>query len=192
MNQHHSDSNFGTSIIYEDRLPLSVAYYPAEPESGELLRVGVQNDDVLRMVLSLDEASVTGKSDEGEHSAEIQRLEFKLNLMMEMIGELYSQNMQFPEPVPVKLGAYSVSWMMDENETLPDIGRYLALSVYLSRRYPRPLVLFAQVSNIELCETGEKWIEADFLSMPQQTLDTLERFVFRQHRRFVAFSRRKS
>lgn len=204
MNQHHSDSSFGTSIIYEDRLPLSVAYYPTEPESGELLRVGVQNDDVLRMVLSLDEASAAGKTDEGEHSAEMQRLEFKVNLMMEMLGELYSQNMQFPDPVPVKLGAYSASWMVDESETLPAIGSYLALSVYLSRRYPRPLVLFAQVSNIievpvggvvnpeSFSPTMEAWIEADFLSMPQQTLDTLERFVFRQHRRFVAFSRRKS
>jgi hypothetical protein len=118
-------------------------------------------------------------------------LEFKVNLMLDMLGELYSRSVDFPESIPIKIGAAAVSWMVGEQENAPETGGFLSLQIYLTRRYPRPLVLFAQVQQIIPCETGEKWVEAVLLPMPQQTQDNLEKFVFRQHRRFVAFSRRK-
>lgn len=192
MAQQVSSSNFGSSIIYEDRLPLKVERYAGEPENGELLRIGQQNEEVLRMVMSLDDVASTNKNDDSERNSDVQRLEFKVNLILDMLGELYSQNSNLPESTPIKLGAYAASWMIAETESPPALNDYVALNIYLTRRYPRPLVLFAQVVNVSECETGEKWVDVDLLSMPPQTLDALERFVFRQHRRFVAFSRRQS
>ena len=189
MTEHSHDRNFGSSIVYEDRLHLKVEPYSSEPESGEVLRNGLQNEEILRMVMSLDEVMPSEKSD--DRDSEIQRLEFKMNLMLDMLGEIYSKNVDFPELFPVKLGASVVSWMIGDEDFVPELESYVALHVYLNRRYPRSIVLFARVVQFNDCESGEKWVTAELLPMPMQTQDCLERFVFRQHRRFVAFSRQK-
>ena len=189
MTQHTPDTNFGSSIVYEDRLHMKVEPYSAEPESGEVLRNGLQNDEILHMVMSLDEVL---PSDKGEdRDAEIQRLEFKMNLMLDMLGEIYSRNVDFPELFPVKLGAAAISWMVGDEDVVPELESYVALHLYLNRRYPRPVVLFARIAQLSDGEADEKWVTAELLPMPMQTQDCLERFVFRQHRRFVAFSRQK-
>jgi len=190
MTRNVSKSNLGSSVIFEDCLPLKVEPCAVAPETGELLRVGLLNDEALRMVLSLDDQVMSDKSDD-ERSGEFQRLEFKVNLILDMLGELFAQRVDFPETRAIKLGALFASWRLNEYDVIPDVGSYVSLSIYLTQRYPRPLVLFAQVSQVVEDESAAKWLEVALLSMPQHSQDSLEKFVFRQHRRSIAFSRRK-
>lgn len=192
MSAHNPQSSFGSSLFYEDRLPIKVECYNSEPPAGELLRVGQLNDEVLRSIMSLDEAVAAEKGDDKERQSELQRLEVKVNLMLDMLSELYAQSIEFPDLAPVKIGASQAYWLAGDSEAQSmELGANIGLHVYLTRRYPRPLVLMGQVKQRIQSELGEAWIELQLLPMPQQTQNSLERFVFRQHRRLVAFSRRK-
>ncbi len=191
MTRNVSESNLGSSVVYEDSLPLKIEPCAAAPETGELLRVGLLNDEVLRMVLSLDDLSV-GERPDDERSGELQRLEFKVNLILDMLGELYAQRVDFPAARSIKLGALSVAWQLKEDDPGMAPGACVSLHLYLTQRYPRPLVLHGKISRV--FKEGEQmgdWLEVALLPMPQQTQDSLEKFVFRQHRRSVAFSRRQ-
>ena len=130
---------------------------------------------LLRVILALDEYPA-------EHSEELATLDFKVNIILELLGELLSRQLDLPAPVTLSLGATELMWTSDAD--LPAAGEHIELSIYLHRTFPRPFTLRGQVSE---AQPGSCHVQLD--SLPDSLQDMFEKFIFAHHRREVAHGR---
>lgn len=144
--------------------------------SGELTAQQCEeNEKLLRVILALDEYPA-------EHGEELAALDFKVNVVMELLGELLTHHLDLPASVDLRLGATELMWKGDGN--LPAVGEHIELSIYLHRTFPRPLILRGLVSHVE---ADDCHIHLD--TLPDGLQDMFEKFIFAHHRREVAHSR---
>ncbi len=175
----------GIGVAYEDTLPLSWVSLQSEPDDSQYVRIETINTEMLRMLAAMDE----GHNDGGEdqlHAPELQRIESKLNLVLELVSHLFSQHVALPERVVTRLCGEHIEWHGAE---APDEGSLVKVEVYLSDKYPRPLILPSRVANVQPSQGGYA-IRAAFLAMSDSVQDHLDKFIFKQHRRLVAHKRR--
>ena len=138
------------------------------------------------MVLGLDETSHDMSDESQELGHEIQRLDFKLNVILEMVGQLVSQNLVLPQIYAVTLGP---SAMLVKSSEAPPLGQSVLLKIYLEQRFPFPLDILAQVASVDESADGYS-TRFDYLDMDETCQDLLEKYIFRQHRRQIALMRK--
>ena len=176
---HQTPDSFGTGLVLEDRLPLRwrVAEAPSVAPPLQL-----SNEETLRVILSLDEHHVEASDENPEFAHEVQRLETKINLILELVSQVLARQLQLPESLPVRLSAQEIEW---ETATAPAVGSAVLIEAYVCPRYPRPLFLPATVKD---SSSGRVRAVFDELGAPVQ--DLLEKLIFRHHRRLIAAARR--
>jgi len=72
---------------------------------------------------------------------------------------------------------------------VPEPGECVRLAVFLHAHYPKPLVLFGQVTHV-LASTGTNRVTVQLAQFSEPVGDWLDRLIFRSHRRRVALARR--
>jgi hypothetical protein len=144
--------------------------------SGELTAQQCEdNEKLLRLIMALEEYPT-------EHSEELATLDLKLNIVMELLGDLLTHHLELPAEVNLRLGATELRWADDGN--LPAAGEQIELSIYPHRSFPRPLILRGRVSDVQAdgCH-----VQLD--ALPESLQDVFEKFIFAHHRREVAHAR---
>jgi hypothetical protein len=183
-NEH--DNEFFDGLFYEDMLPLEWSRLEGEPDRAYLAHLNESNDDMLRM-LAIMEEHFSEKIDEGANfAAEILRLEAKVNLLLDMVGQILANHLMLPEQVPVRLGSRGIEFAHTQP---PGANELVLLTLYLQQRYPRPLELIGRVVSVEDSGQGAYWVRAKYEHLSSSVQDWLEKFIFRRHRRLVAHSR---
>lgn len=155
-----------------------------EPLTASDSPVGVDlvNQNRLKIILGLDE--VIHEADENpELGQELQRLDFKVNIILELVGQLVSHNLTLPPSSSIKLGPDTVQWVT--REPAPSQGQTLEIRLYLDQRFPFPLSLRGQVAGLAQTPAGSQ-VQLVLDPMSEQTQDLLEKFIFRCHRRHIA------
>ena len=177
---------FGEGLYYEDRLPLRWrdAEEPLSP--GTILTISRANEQLLRNFAAIEEIRHEG-DDDGASAHDIQRLEYKVDLLMDMVGRLLSAQVSIPDAVPVRLGADAMQWTCPAARC-PAADSLLRVEVYLHHRYPSPLVVVGAVESV-VPEGGEARVTLRYVGMGEGLRCRLEKTIFRQHRRLVAQSR---
>lgn len=178
---HETPDSFGTGLLLEDRLPLHWRV-AVTPDAAPQLQLS--NEETLRVILSLDEHHVEAGDENPEFAHEVQRLESKINLILELVSQLLARQLQLPEELPVRLSAHEIEW---ETATAPAAGSPVVIEAYVCPRYPRPLFLPATVQGVA---AGRARAVLDDLGEPVQEL--LEKLIFRHHRRQIAATRRSN
>lgn len=176
-----ADDPFAGALTHTDRLSLTwqpLAQWPAGPEMAEANRNAIA---LLGLLGSLDE-SPPPIEDIPQLAAHLQRLDQKLDLVLELLGSLLAREQVLPTPVPVRLSARGVAWSA---APVPAAGPGW-LTLYLLPHLPKALELPARLSPL----TGTGEVVAEFHGLDPALADALERFVFRRHRRAVALNRR--
>lgn len=168
----------GTGLTLDERLP--VRWRADSP--GELAALRHANEDTLRTILSLDDHHVELPEESVELAHELQRLESKLNLVLELMSRVLARQLDLPPPVPLHLTAQSLEW---EASAAPASGSRGWLEIYLCPRYPQPLFLPAIIEHV-----APPRVRAVFVEPGEGVQDLLETLIFRHHRRQVAASRR--
>jgi hypothetical protein len=174
-------------LTFDDRLPLAWHGLDAAPDAAELAHVRGANEDVMRTLASLDEHPQEITDEHPAVTHELRRLDFKLNLLLDLMGMVLTRHAALPDAVTMRLGAGGVVW---DTPVAPPTGQLLRLEVYLSARYPRPLTLFGRVRDARPLASGLARVEVAFEYLSEQETDGLEKIVFVHHRRQVAQSRR--
>ncbi len=175
-----SPESLGSGLVLEDRLPL---HWRVAETPGGAPQQQQANEEILRVILSLDEHHHVEASDENpEYAHEIQRLESKINLILELVSQVLARQLQLPEALAVRLSAHEIEW---QTAAAPAIGSALLIEAYLCPRYPRPLMLPATVK-----ESSGARVRAVFDDLGVPVQDLLEKLIFRHHRRLIAASRR--
>lgn len=178
-------SSLGRGVVYETRIPLNWKPLKAMPEPSQLLSLNDHNETVLRTVLSLEEVGSEHSEEGGGSNQELVRIEAKLNLALNLVGQLLAAQSTIPPKLPVILGADALEW---SGGKLPADGQPLLLEIYLHSSYPRPLRLVGFCTNRK-SGTGAPSCRVVFEGLSESVQDVLEKLIFRHHRRAIAQAR---
>jgi hypothetical protein len=177
-----TDTSFAPSgPAIEDRLPVVWEILangaPPEPQS-----VHDANLQLLKELESLEEHPRELDESDPAILHELRRVDFKLNMILDMLGDVMARSLHLPPPTPVRLYAEGIAW---HAAPPPPVGALIRMHVHTSRRVARSLVLRARVTSSD----GGVSI-ARFESMSVPVAELLDKIIFIHHRRAVAHARR--
>jgi hypothetical protein len=164
---------------------LAVGWRPlAKPLAlAEVASLTERNVRSLQVCAMLEEQGALEKSEEkAVHSADMMRLEAKLNLVLDLMGQLLAAQRPRPAAAPVRFNALGATW---HTKTPPRVGDQGLLDIYLRDSLPQPLSLIANVTSV----SADGQVKVSFTPPGEATADLLEKLAFRRHRRQVAGAR---
>jgi len=170
-------------IAYLDKLPLRWRPFATAPELPLLASFKERNLRVLQAAAAMEEYVGEKRPDDAApYSADLQRLEFKVNLLLDLVGQLVAANQGRPAAVPVKFNARGASW---RSAGPPPAGSRGVLEIWLRESLVDPLHLAGQV---EIAEADGR-VMVRFDPQDKAVEDMIEKLAFRHHRRRVASTR---
>ena len=123
------------------------------------------------------------KAEDAPYAAEIVRLDLKINLLLDLVGQLMAANRPRPPASPVRFNALGAMWRA--TGTLPEAGEQGIAEIYLRDCLAEPLRLAGRVTNV----TPDGHIKVKFLPLGEAVSDLIEKLAFRRHRRQIAGAR---
>ncbi|MBK8508513.1 MAG: PilZ domain-containing protein [Candidatus Competibacteraceae bacterium] len=179
-----------SGLVFTGRRPLAWRETPALPDAIELHELERANLINLHTLFALD----IHAGDSGDdpvalaNATELKRLDFKVGLLLELVGQLYARQQDIPPQRTLTLAVSGLSW---QDETAPPVGGLVRIELYCNLSYPRPLICHAR--TVETTQNPGGWrIRSCFQDPSEPLQEALERYIFLQHRRAVAHSRRGS
>jgi hypothetical protein len=178
-----ADAWLGDGLVYEDLIP--VAWTPGIlPQGLQLARLNVDNQQLLGAEASLDEVRVHEalKDESPALLNELQRLEYKINILLRMTSELSLRDSGLPPADRVRLGPRGLEWFGDR---VPEVGANGIAAVYVNPGLPQPVRLPASVVSDRTVD-GVRGVQLAFAGVSDGVCDLLEKLIFRHHRRLIA------
>jgi Atypical PilZ domain, cyclic di-GMP receptor len=181
-----SEPFLGDGLIFEESLP--VAWVQGALADGLLLaRLNADNHQLLGAESSLDEVRVHEalKDESPALLHELQRLEYKVNILLRLVGELALRNSGLPAAQPVRMSARAMEWIAEAG---PAAGATGLLSLYINPALPQPLRIPCVVAGERIIDESRA-TQLRFMGLSDAVVDMLEKLIFRHHRRLVAGAR---
>ena len=127
----------GDGLIYEEALPLAWSAGPIA-DGLALARLNADNHQLLGAEASLDEVRVHEalKDESPALVHELQRLEFKVNILLRLTAELALRNSGLPPPQRVRLSSRALEWF---GAQVPGAGTTGLLALYINSALPQPV-----------------------------------------------------
>jgi hypothetical protein len=177
-------ASLGDGLIFEESLPLE--WFPgALPQGVELARLNTDNHQLLGAEATLEEVRVSEAVSKEESSAlvhELQRLEYKLNVLLRITADLAAQAKRLPAAQRVQMSARALEWFDAPKVMRGDVG---LLHIYINRTLPQALKIPCEVTG-ERAQDGTRVAQLRFRDLSEAVVDMLEKLIFRHHRRRVA------
>lgn len=173
-------------LAYEDVLPVLWQPLQAPLEPVLASSYDAANLHLLQACAAVDEplSLIRDKLDDAQPlAAELARLDFKLTLLLDLVAQLASRDLQRPPPVHVRFNALGATFAAPEAHAPGSDG---VLHVHLRNTLPRPLSFPARVAGRD----PSGYTRVRFQSVSDPVADLVEKLTFRRHRRNVAESRR--
>lgn len=172
--------------MYEDSVPITWREVGSDVSTSQILITHQSNERVLRCLSALEEYRADTADEEHSHVAhDLSRLEFKVNLLLDMVARLLVEHVSIPAPVPVKMSGSGIRW---QSHNAPAVGSMLSVDLYLNQGYPSPITLFGEVRQVLPADGGFQ-IDMQYRDMSESVRSWIEKMIFRHHRRQVAHSR---
>ena len=155
-------------------LPLQMAAWVSHDAALQASR-DFANLTLLNGLAALDKPAADLYADNSD-SPQLQRLEAKIDLGLQILGQLLNANAPLPAQHDVLLSAQALAW----RSSTPPPATELQLQLFIDNRIPQPLQLKARRDG----QQGDYWV-ARFVEVSEALQDALDRAVFRWHRRQV-------
>ena len=168
--------------------PLTWQIQTRTPDTATWSQIDAANSHLLHLQLVLDDKLSDVQTDDNpEHKPELQRLETKLDYLIDLIGHLARQQMALPEPVAVSLSSYTLCWHW--GATPPTERSLVKVELFLPPVITQALQLFVTITGVIAEDTGGYQIQAEMISHNAAFYQQLDRIIFRHHRREIAHLR---
>jgi hypothetical protein len=181
-----SESFLGDGLTFEEALPVS--WTPGALADGLVLaRLNSDNHQLLGAESSLDEIRVHEalKDESPALVHELQRLEYKVNILLRLTAELALRNSGLPPAHRVRLTSRALEWFGSET---PAIGSTGLLAVYINSALPQPVKIPCVVAG-ERTQDNLHVTQMRFNGLSDAVVEQLDKLIFRHHRRLVAGAR---
>ncbi len=177
-----------TLVLYEELAfqgVLPVAWHAVSTPLDREATAGFdeRNIRLLQAWDAMEEHVSLEKPEDAPHSAEIQRLDLKVNLLLDLVGQLLSANRPRPAATPIRFNALGASFRLTGQ--LPPAGEQGITEIYLRDCLAEPLRLAGRVTNV----SPDGQIKVRFLPLAETVSELIEKLAFRRHRRQVAGTR---
>jgi Atypical PilZ domain, cyclic di-GMP receptor len=177
------ESFLGDGLIFEESLP--VAWTPGPlPEGSTLARLNADNHQFLGAESSLDEVRVHEalKDESPALVHELQRLEYKMNILLRLTAEIAVRHSALPPLQRVRLSSRALEWFAVET---PAAGSTGLLAVYINPALPQSMKVPCVVAG-ERLEGNVRAAQLRFSGLSDTVVELLEKLIFRHHRRLIA------
>ncbi len=168
-------------LAYEDVVP--IAWRPL-PEPFNPTIVGSYADRNLRTLQALSALEEHGQADKPDenspHAADIARLDMKVNLLLDMMGQLLIASQPRPRATSIRFNTLGAVWQ--GTPPYPALGNQGVLEVYMRDCIADPLRLVGRIASI----APDGRIKARFIPPGEPIADLMEKLAFRKHRRQIA------
>ena len=178
------ESFLGDGLIFEESLP--VVWTPGILAEGvQLARLNADNHQLLGAESSLDEVRVHEalKDESPALLHELQRLEYKVNILLRLTAELALRSSGLPS-LRNECACPRAHWSGSASTPLRPEATGL-LSVYINSALPQPLKI-PSIAAGEAAIDGARATRFRFVGLSDAVVDMLEKLIFRHHRRLVA------
>jgi hypothetical protein len=167
-------------LAYQDLLPVGWRPLKKTPDLATVTSMADSNLRILQVCAAIEEQGAVEKKDEkSPHSADIMRLEVKMNLLLDLVGQLLAAAQTRPEATLIRFNALGGYW----NSAVPlRNGDQGYLDIYLRDSLPKPITLIATITQ----SSPEGQVRAAFAPPGEAVADLIEKLAFRRHRRQVA------
>jgi hypothetical protein len=171
-------------LAYEDVLPVHWRLLPSDLDHAVFASFAERNLRLLQACAALEEhVPADKKQDEIAPHAEIVRLDLKVNLLLDLVGQLLAASSPRPKAVPIRFNALGAAW--EAPTPLPQPGSQGVLEIYLRECLVQPLRLVGRIAGVA---TDGK-VKAKFIHPGESIADLIEKLAFRRHRRQIAGAR---
>ena len=180
------ESFLGDGLIYEELMP--VAWTPGPLLEGmSLARLNADNQQLLAAEASLEVVRVVEalKDESPVLVHELQRLEFKINILLRLTAEIASRDSPLPPAERIRLTSHALEW---HGARAPAAATSGLLTIYLNPALPQA-VKIPCVTERELMVDGARETELRFVGLSEAVVQLLEKLIFRHHRRLIAGAR---
>ncbi|HTW37484.1 MAG TPA: PilZ domain-containing protein [Steroidobacteraceae bacterium] len=171
-------------LAYQDVLPVLWRALPGPVDQAVAASFTDRNLRVLQACAAIEDHAKSEKPD--EDSPELQRLDFKINLLLDLVGQLVVANRPRPPVVPIRFNALGAVWR--SSPPLPEAGTQGVAEIYLRDFLAEPLRLIGRITNV----SPDGQIKARFNPTGETIADLIEKLTFRRHRRQIAESRHRA
>ncbi|MGC3979886.1 MAG: PilZ domain-containing protein [Steroidobacteraceae bacterium] len=171
-------------LAYEDLVPL--AWHASNTPITDLARRSFveRNVKLLQACTALEEHGQPEKLDERTpYHADIVRLDMKVNLLLDLVGQILTASHPRPEAVPVRFNALGAAWQ--HKGAMPVANTPGVLELYLRECVVEPLRLSGQIASVG----ADGRVKVKFDNCGETVADLIEKLAFRRHRRQVAGAR---
>ena len=180
------ESFLGDGLIFEEALPVVWTAGPLA-EGLALARLNADNHQLLGAESSLDEVRVHEalKDESPALVHELQRLEYKMNILLRLTAELALRNSGLPPPQRIRLTSRALEWF---GEQTPAVGSTGVLAVYINSALPQAVKIPCVVTGERLLD-GARGAQMRFSGLSEAVIELLDKLIFQHHRRLVAGAR---
>ena len=172
----------GEGIAFEAEIPLSWESLSEPPSETRLVGLNRGNLGALQAMQFIDEYFPAEVEGSDQLDPDLARIEFKLNLLMDLFGRWLQANSASPDSKWMRMNSRGVEWSGDESTEIGFIG---ILSLYPEPKYPGAIQLFSQVVDQAIGEDGVRHTVIEFQGVAPRVQNWIEKLVFRNHRRSI-------
>jgi hypothetical protein len=166
-------------LAYHDVLPVQWLQLPSPPDRFELIGIEEANLLLLQACVAVEEHPMRDKNEDlGALAGEIARLDFKLNLVMQLLSKLIAKE-KMPPATSINFNGLGASWTCLGNP--PPVGAHGLLRVQLRSSLSQPLEIPAEVVAVDGCTAKVK-----FPDISEALVEMIQKLAFLRHRRKIA------
>jgi hypothetical protein len=166
-------------LAYEDLLPVAFKLLPRPLDAAAAQALADRNVRLLQVCAAVEEQGAASLEETGQHSSDLTRLEVKVNLLLDLMGQLLAAQAPRPRPSMIRFNATAVQWRPLEP---PRSGAQGLLEIWLRDSLPQPLTLIVNVTHV----ANDGLVKCTVTPPGEATADLIEKLSFRRHRRHVA------
>ncbi len=168
-------------LAYEDVLPIAWKKMPEPFDPALMGSYADRNLRVLQALAALDEHGQPEKTDESSpHAADIMRLDMKVNLLLDMVGQLLVASRPRPRPAAIRFNA--LGGVFQAIPPFPELGSQGVLEIFVRDSVAEPLRLAGRIASVG----PDGRVKVRFAALSENVADLLEKLAFRKHRRQIA------
>ncbi|MFT4814722.1 MAG: hypothetical protein ACI80L_000141 [Pseudohongiellaceae bacterium] len=150
------------------------------PTSTELLSIDKENEKIFRTSAIWQDPVEVDELDHSHVSLELRRQNFKISLLLDLVGELLIRQSELPPRKSIQLTATGIEF---SNEVCAvGSGDKAKATLFLLPAFPRALQFYGDITRSD--RTGFWVLSFQGISIAVQ--DQIEKIIFTHHRRSIA------